>query len=1387
MKQGFKKALVMLLSVAMVFTFMAMPVYADDGAGGTSEDVITYDGDIVSFVKDDGSNFGMYTRLEGSAEVLNGNNVEIYYLPKTTTTYTSLYWGYINDENRTPNEFIKDGAYKLVVDSSKCGTMVAVAPLKDDGITTTGSQYYLAIPSADKIKAKADYTALDNALAEVPEDMSKYTDESVAVLTEALTLTKKDAFYYKNTEQQAEVDTVAAAINDAVAALVEKDVEPPEEDADYTAVDAAIAAIPADQSVYTDESVAALNTAVSAVVRGKKASEQAEVDAMAAAINATIEALELKSVEPSVLEDGVYTLPELTAGPSEMFNHFVANSKYLTVEGEKATIRFITDASTASIQKYSKIALGKSSELVETQYQADLPEGTTIIEGKLQPYDEGTDKDKYLFEIPLTKAEAEALLNNNVSEDIYITVWNKVGSSKEKIPGWYKASNDIYLSIGSLGERTTAPEEPEAFRFTLQVGQYVEGADFHTASFEGVTYSLKDANGNLYEPSNTTSGMLTYSNLSAVNTYTFNAAKEGWTVVTQGEWNVAAHAYEYIFTGEDEINVTITSADDGKNITESTNPGFVFRLKPKEQTALDIALEKVPDNLSIFTLQSVNTLQAAIDAADTEETNESKIQEMADAVMSGIQGLVPIDGYYSLEVETFNGMFLRYMQPVGLEVKNGEMTFHVKNGSQTFTKIFLGTEEQANAETTDDNMIFPGEECIISTASGNKNGYNWFIPVSNLEMQIPVAAYSKSKQTFNATGDFLIPADSLKPQLHDGTRTLSVYNETAMFKVVNAYIETNENVSELVFALSGNSYEYVIPSKYEDALARGADKSDWVKYTEAEVECIYEIPSGPQDEGVQTKFQFRIPIELKDYDELQIPLISVSKSREAAAETADPENPDYSNAFIARQIVLDLDNDIITVGDYRETIDAYAVSNIESFKVQNRAQFYTVGKPSANDWSIQPTFTLSESGSYDKAFIGTAEAAAAADEDALISIGADGKVTLPFWNNRGKTPQIVDGKATAAFHTIDTDLWVERTFTMDVAKRDLVIDGEECVVFKDSVEDATIDSIPAVTYNGKAHTPDVTVKYGEKTLVKDTDYTVSYLNNKNAGTATVTITGINDYKGTKTATFTINQAKQTITAKAKASTIFVGKSTTVTVSNAKENVKYKSSNTKIATVTSKGVVKALKAGTVKITVTAGGTNYVEDTKEVTIKVVPAATSSLTAANQATGVKLTWKKITGVTGYNVYRGTKLLKKITSASTVTYTDTKANTNGTKYTFKVVPYITSTDKSTVSGTSKSVTTYRVSRPAISSAKNSAAKKMTVKWGKNSKATGYQIQYSTSKNFSSYKSATVTKNSTVSKAIGSLKKGKTYYVRVRSYKTVSGKKYYSAWSVVKTVKITK
>ncbi len=176
-------------------------------------------------------------------------------------------------------------------------------------------------------------------------------------------------------------------------------------------------------------------------------------------------------------------------------------------------------------------------------------------------------------------------------------------------------------------------------------------------------------------------------------------------------------------------------------------------------------------------------------------------------------------------------------------------------------------------------------------------------------------------------------------------------------------------------------------------------------------------------------------------------------------------------------------------------------------------------------------------------------------------------------------------------------------------------------------------------------------------------------------------------------------------------------------------------------------------------------------------------------NQSGGIMLTWNEVAGAEGYSIYRKTtsgefKEIETIHSAATLSYTDTSVkNKNGTVYIYKVVPF---TAAETGSGTP--MTTVRLKGVKLSSVKNTASKKITVKWKKTTKVTGYQIQYSTSKTFKKgNKTIKVSGAKKVSKVLSKLKKGKTYYVRIRTYKKVSGKTYYSAWSSKKKVKVVK
>lgn len=110
--------------------------------------------------------------------------------------------------------------------------------------------------------------------------------------------------------------------------------------------------------------------------------------------------------------------------------------------------------------------------------------------------------------------------------------------------------------------------------------------------------------------------------------------------------------------------------------------------------------------------------------------------------------------------------------------------------------------------------------------------------------------------------------------------------------------------------------------------------------------------------------------------------------------------------------------------------------------------------------------------------------------------------------------------------------------------------------------------------------------------------------------------------------------------------------------------------------------------------------------------------------------------------------------------------------------------TQPTTKPSTTKNTKTVKPKKTSIKKL-SKGKKKFTVTWAKVSGVKGYQIQYSSDKKFkNNNKSVTVTKQKTTKATVKKLKSKKKYYVRVRTYKTVNGKKIYSSWSKVKSVK---
>lgn len=280
------------------------------------------------------------------------------------------------------------------------------------------------------------------------------------------------------------------------------------------------------------------------------------------------------------------------------------------------------------------------------------------------------------------------------------------------------------------------------------------------------------------------------------------------------------------------------------------------------------------------------------------------------------------------------------------------------------------------------------------------------------------------------------------------------------------------------------------------------------------------------------------------------------------------------------------------------------------------------------------------------------------------------------------------------------------------------------------ISDATI-SLPQsdYSYKGKAVTPDVTVKTADGQTLTADDYTVSYKDNTSPGTATVTVEGKGNYTGSVSETFTITCKHDYVVSSTKKASTSANGYIQKTCSICKENG-------------GKTVIYALK------TMTLSTSTYTYDgkVKKPTVTIKDSKGNKISASNY---------KVSYASG----------RKNVGKYTVKVTFSGNYTGSLSKTFTIQPKSTTISKLTA-----------------------ATKGFTAKWSKQAtQTTGYQIQYSTSSTFKNATTVKVTKTSTLSKKVSSLKAKTKYYVRIRTYKTVkvNGKSttITSSWSKAKTV----
>ncbi|WP_337670995.1 leucine-rich repeat domain-containing protein, partial [Ruminococcus bicirculans (ex Wegman et al. 2014)] len=197
-------------------------------------------------------------------------------------------------------------------------------------------------------------------------------------------------------------------------------------------------------------------------------------------------------------------------------------------------------------------------------------------------------------------------------------------------------------------------------------------------------------------------------------------------------------------------------------------------------------------------------------------------------------------------------------------------------------------------------------------------------------------------------------------------------------------------------------------------------------------------------------------------------------------------------------------------------------------------------------------------------------------------------------------------------------------------------------------------------------------------------------------------------------------------------------------------------------------------------------SYSNNTKVGTAKVTIKGKGNYTGSVSKTySIKNNFKKAT-ISGISTKAFTG--KNITQSITVKYNG-KTLKNGTDYT---VSYSSNKNigTATVKITGKGSYTGTITKTFKINPAKQEIQKLTAKskaffvdWAQKGSATGYEIQYATNSKFASAKKVTITNNKTDTKTISKLSGKKKYYVRVRSYTTVKGTKYYGAWSASKSV----
>lgn len=279
--------------------------------------------------------------------------------------------------------------YTLYTSESLADVAVALAEVVDGldiRYQPTVNGYAAEISSAISALryGPADYTAVSEALAGVPEDTSIYTSLSLTTLN----TTVNSITYGLTADKQATVDKYVTSISNAIGRLKLKN-------ADYSLVNAAISSVPTDSSLYTSDSWQAVQDQLDAVVTGLDITHQDEVNLMAERINAAVSFLAYRGADYSEVEAAKSEIPaDLSIYTDESVNalnavlesvdYYCNIIQQTTVDGYASSINYAVQHLVIRNASYEGLdsAVSEANEKISSGFYTD--ESVTALNAELE-------------------------------------------------------------------------------------------------------------------------------------------------------------------------------------------------------------------------------------------------------------------------------------------------------------------------------------------------------------------------------------------------------------------------------------------------------------------------------------------------------------------------------------------------------------------------------------------------------------------------------------------------------------------------------------------------------------------------------------------------------------------------------------------------------------------------------------------------------------------------------------------------------------------------------------------------------------------------------------------------------------------------------------------